>query len=439
MTPTEKRAPPEEIEPGSDARRPLSASELAEWIDDVVQEGVGYVWLEGEVRDLRTSQAGHSYCVLTDGKATISITLFSRVEVPAGVADGVRILVLGHPEFYGPYGRLSIIAEEVHLSGEGELWAKIEKTRQKLAAEGLFDEARKRSLPLLPRAVGVVCGFDAAVKRDILAATEQRFPGYPLVFEEVTVQGDRAVEEITAAMEKLAEDQRVEVIILARGGGSLAELAPFYDEHLCRAIARSPVPVVSAIGHEKDNPLSDLVADARASTPSRAAMEVIPEEARLSGRIDQALDGITMSLERRAESLTTKLGALDPGRVFRDSYLARKELVLSSQSAALAGLGPHARLERERARLEAARIYDLIAGRIAGNQGTLKVLASSLDALSPRSTLQRGFAVVRIASGEIVRYPDQAPAGTDLSVTVAEGMLDAVSRGPTGSNSGGAP
>jgi exodeoxyribonuclease VII large subunit len=431
-----KKLPTEEETPvGSDASHPLSVSELAAWIDDVVEDGIGYIWVQGEVRDLKAYPSGHTYCSLTDGKASVNVAFFSRIELPEGIANGALILVLGHPQFYAPTGRLSVIAEEVHLSGEGELWAMIEKTRQKLDAEGLFDESRKRPLPLLPATVGVVCGFDAAVKRDILAARQQRFPGYPLVFEEVTVQGDRAVSEITAAMERLARNPQVEVIILARGGGSLADLAPFYDENLCRAIAKCPVPVVSAIGHEKDNPLSDLVADARASTPSRAAMEVIPEEFRLRDRIDQALDAISNHTERRLETAYAGLRLLEPYRIFRESHLAPKELYLSTKSAVLAEQAPLVRLERERSRLAAARVFDLISSRVSRDANRLESLSASLDALSPRSALERGFAVLRSQSGEIIRSPNQAPEGTELSVTLARGMLDVISKGE--SRSGG--
>ncbi len=432
MSPPKKQPQLEDLYPGVDASKPLTVSELASLIDEAVKEGVGYVWVEGEVRDFKTYPSGHSYCSLSDGKATVNVAFFSRIELPPDVGDGAHVLIFGRPEFYGPYARLSLVAEEVHLFGEGELWAKIEQTRKKLDAEGLFDDSRKRPLPLLPSAVGVVCGHDAAVKRDILAATDKRFPGYPLVFEEVTIQGDRAVKEIIAAMERLARDRRVDVIILARGGGSLADLAPFFDEDLCRAIARCPVPVVSAIGHEKDNPLSDLVADLRASTPSRAAMEVIPDETALRDRLGQALDAMTSAIERRLEAKLSKLEVLDPGRILKDVYLPRRELILSGFETRLVEFGPKVRLERERSRLEAANVTALMKNRIYREESALEALSRSLDALSPRSTLERGYAVVRTSTGDLVRSARQAPAGTELTVTLAEGILDAVSKGESG-------
>ena len=429
MTSHSLRTTIEQLSPGSSANCPLSVSELASWINEVVREGVGYVWVEGEVRDLKTYPSGHTYCSLADEAATVNVAMFSRIELPEGIKNGTHLLVRGRPEFYGPGGRLSLVAEEVHISGEGELWAKIEKTREKLAADGLFDEERKRPLPLLPATVGVVCGFDAAVKRDILAAVDRRFPGYPLVFEEVPVQGDRAVTEIIQAMERLTADPRVEVIILARGGGSLAELAPFYDESLCRAIARCPVPVVSAIGHEKDNPLSDLVADARASTPSRAAIEVIPDEAELRDRLDRAVDIAYTTVRRRLETAEAKLASLNPTRTFKEAYLARKELVLAALESTMSSRIPEATIERQWARLQSLRVQELFLARIDRAQSSLNSLTASLEALSPRATLKRGFAVVRKVTGEIVRAPLEAPEGTVLSVTLAGGILGVVSRG----------
>ncbi len=435
MAPT--RAVEPDLLPGADPSRPLTVSEVAELIDQAVREEVGEVWVEGEIRDFRFSAAGHAYCTLTDGQAGLNLTIFSRVPKPDGLEDGARVLVLGSPQYYGPYARLSVIVEEVHLSGEGALWARIEKIRQKLASEGLFDEERKRPLPLLPAAVGVVCGFDAAVEHDIRDATEKRFPGYPLVFEKVTVQGERAVPEIVRAMRRLASHPLIEVIILARGGGSLADMMPFYDEGLCRAIAECPVPVVSAIGHEKDNPLTDLVADHRSSTPSRAAMEVIPDERQLRDRLAQAADAIHHSVARRIQLLDSRLALLDPSRTFRDHYLADRLIRLRELRALLAEASPTAALERALARLAEARLGELLGLRLASASASLESLGAALAALGPEATLARGYAVVWDSQGRIVRHPEQAPEGEMLAVRVAGGRLDAVSRGPSrGSDSG---
>ncbi len=417
---------------GTDPSHPLTVSEVAELIDRALREEVGEVWVEGEVRDLRFSAAGHAYCTITDGQAGLNLTIFSRVPRPDGLEDGARVLVLGSPQYYGPYARLSLIVEEVHLAGEGALWARIEKIRQKLAAEGLFDDERKRPLPLLPTAVGVVCGFDAAVEHDIRDATEKRFPGYPLVFERVTVQGERAVSEIVQAMRRLASHPQVEVIILARGGGSLADMMPFYDESLCRAIAECPVPVVSAIGHEKDNPLTDLVADHRSSTPSRAAIEVVPDERQLRDRLAQASDAIHHSVARRVQVLDSRLALLDPSRTLRDLYLAERLIRLRELRALLAEASPTAALERALARLGEARLGEFLGRRLESAAASLESLGAALAALGPEATLARGYAVVWDSQGRIVRHPDQAPAGEELAVRVADGRLYAVSRGPSG-------
>lgn len=433
-------------------QRPFTVTELCDLLNEVLAE-FGWVRVEGEVQGFKLYPTGHRYFTLTDGRSNINVALFnSRHPEIRKLDDGTHVLVEGKLEYYGPHGRLSLIAESIEVLGEGRLWAKIEETKARLQAEGLFDDSRKRPLPLLPKAVGVVCGHEAAVKRDILAQANQRFPGYPIVFEEVTVQGEGAVEQIIEGLTRLQQHPHVEVIILARGGGSLFELAPFFDEKLCRAVAASSVPIVSAIGHEKDQPLTDLVADKRASTPTRAAIEVIPSEHDLRDRLDMALLSIDREIDRALQVKQLALRQLYPGAVWTTAVAAPREAKLFEAKARLAENTPEARIERTRARLAAldpslamlellerfdrrleqdALHLSAFDARVEGVRARLNALSEQLSGLGPHAILARGFSIVRNESdGRIVKDPAQAPPGTPLVITTAGGDFGADSRGP---------
>jgi exodeoxyribonuclease VII large subunit len=454
-----------------DTAKPLSVTELCDLINEALAE-LGEVTVEGEVRGFKGYPSGHRFFNLTDGKANISVALFSSVHPEIGhLDDGTRITVAGRVDYYKPYGRLSFIARQLTIGGEGELWRRIEEVKKRLQEEGLFDESRKRPLPLLPRKVGVICGHEAAVKRDILATAEHRFPGYPIEFAEVTVQGDGAVEAIIAAMARLANTPDIDVIVLARGGGSLSELAPFYDEKLCRAIAACPVPVVSAIGHEKDQPLTDLVADRRASTPTRAAVEVIPSAADLRETLQHAMASLDREIDDILFRASLRAGHLDPTPVFGTEILQIAERRVLHAKAALAENAPAVRIERLLARLaklhpsaplesrfeelghrlgsldptgvfhervEAALLavsdkkngLESFADRLERSRIELEKAAAELSALGPSATLARGYSVVRTQDGRIVRASEDAPRGTLLEITTASDKLLAESKGP---------
>src|SRR5689334_20348704 len=345
------------------------------------------IWVEGEVTELRRHARWASvFLTLKDpGDGTcVGVTMprgqFDGLRLD--LADGERVHVYARPELFEQRGDFRLRALTIERFGVGAHLAALERLKQKLAGEGLFAADRKRRLPLLPRRIGLVTGNDAAAKRDVLTTIQNRFPAANVLVAETYVQGPRAAAEMVSALETVAAAAEVDVVILARGGGGFEDLLPFSDERLVRAVAACAVPVVTAVGHEQDTPLCDLAADARASTPTAAARLVVPDAVELLQRLDRARG----ALSRGAR------GVVERGRQRVEQTHERLR-----RAPALA-------VERKRARLEHS------AGR--------------LRALSPRATLQRGYAIVR--SGDaIVRSADAVAAGETIDVEVAEGRFGA--------------
>jgi len=343
------------------------------------------IWVEGEVTELRRNPRWQSVFFTLkdpDDGACLGVTIArSRFDaLRLDLSEGERVHVFGRPELFEAKGDFRMRALSLERFGLGDHLAALERLKKKLAAEGAFE--RKRPLPFLPRRIGLVTGNDAAAKRDVLATITARFPPARIVVAETYVQGPFAANAMVEALRDVCSAPEVDVIVLARGGGSFQDLLPFSDERLVRAVAACPVPIVSAVGHEQDTPLCDLAADARASTPTAAARLVVPDAADLLGRLGRTRGSLARGargvLEQRRQRL---LHAHD--RLRRAPTLA---------------------VERKRARLEHA------AGR--------------LRALSPRATLQRGYAIVR-AQDEIVRSPAAVSAGDPIDVEVAEGRFGA--------------
>jgi len=342
------------------------------------------VWVEGEITELRRQEQWAAvYFTLKDPETGASLA----VQMKRGIFDGLRLdlqngerlHVYGRPELYEQRGDFHLRALSIERYGLGAHLAALERLKQKLAAEGLFAAARKRPLPRIPRLIGLVTGNDAAAKRDVLTAISARFPPARVVVAETLVQGPKAPAAVAAAISDLVA-RGADVVIVARGGGSFDDLLPFSDERLVRAVAASPVPIVSAVGHEQDTPLLDLAADVRASTPTAAGRLVVPDLAELRARLGRAHEGLERGARRVLERHADRL----------DSSHERLR-----RAPALA-------LERREARLKSAH------GRLL--------------ALSPRATLERGYAIVR-AGESLVREPP--PRGTDLAVEVAGGRFGA--------------
>jgi exodeoxyribonuclease VII large subunit len=367
------------------------------------------VWVEGEVTELRRQERWASvFLTLKDPQDGSCL----GVSMPRGqfdalrleLADGARVHVYGRPELYEARGEFRLRALSLERFGLGDHLAALERLKEKLAGEGLFAAERKRALPFLPRRIGLVTGNDAAAKRDVLTAIATRFPPASIVVAETYVQGPRAAPAVVDALRRLAEVPEVDVIVVARGGGSFEDLLPFSDERLVRAVASCPVPIVTAVGHEQDTPLCDLAADVRASTPSVAGRLVVPDLRELRGRLDVARG----SLERCAR---------------RTFDLERQRLGLSHERL---GRAPGALLDRERARLATTheRLGRAPALLLERRRARLEQAAGKLRTLSPRATLGRGYAIVR-AGGKLVRSAEQVASGDRVAVELGEGGFGA--------------
>jgi exodeoxyribonuclease VII large subunit len=345
------------------------------------------VWVEGEVTELRRHARWQSvFFTLKDPAdgACLGVTILrSRFDaLRIDLTDGDRVHVLGRPDLYEARGDLRMRALSIERFGLGDHLAALERLKQKLAAEGLFVAARKRALPRLPRRIGLVTGNDAAAKRDVLTTITSRLPAARVLVAETYVQGPLAAAAMVDALRELSSAADVDVVVLARGGGSFEDLLPFSDERLVRAVASCPVPVVSAVGHEQDTPLCDLAADARASTPTAAGRLVVPDARELGEQLERARSGLERGTRRSLDS-------------------ARQRLTTAHERLRRA---PALAVERKRARLEHAH------GR--------------LRALSPRATLDRGYAIVRSERG-IVRSATAVAGGDALEVEVADGRFGA--------------
>jgi exodeoxyribonuclease VII large subunit len=368
---------------------------------------LGRVWVEGQIAELNR-RGGTAFLTLRDPIAAVSV----RVICPASVldasqpapAEGARVVIWAKPEFNAAKGSFALAAVQIKAVGIGDLLARLERLRSELAAEGLFASERKRRLPFLPDTVGLICGRDSAAERDVLRNAARRWPAVRFRVEQVAVQGNRASEEIIEALQRLDADRAVQVIIIARGGGSIEDLLPFSAEDLVRAVAGCTTPVVSAIGHEQDVPLLDLVADVRASTPTDAARRAVPDVA-------EQLELISQLRGRARRSVT--------GRLDREaSWLAamRSRPALAS---------PQRELDRRQEQVLALADRGRIAltadlGRRAADVAHLQ---ARIVALSPAATLRRGYAIVQQEAGHVVLRADQVSDGEQLTIRFAEDQL----------------
>jgi exodeoxyribonuclease VII large subunit len=383
--------------------------------------GVGRVAVEGEIHRPSTSRGRWVFFTLRDRAAEIRVAVPRAAAARCPMMDGERACVVGSLEWLNDRGALQLRAEEVTPVGEGAIAAMVAEARRRLTADGLTGRPRRR-LPRLPRRVGVVCGADAAVRRDIESVAAQRFPGYPLEVMECAVSGPGAALAITDALADLAARDGVDVVILARGGGDATALLPWSDEGLCRAVAACPVPVVSAIGHDSDRPLCDEVADLRCGTPSIAAAAVIPDRHVLEAELDATLAGAASRLAVVAGQAGHRLAAVDTGGALSQS-MRRAGDRLSFAHRQLAQIHPRHRVLREAARLAAVDYRLAMGQRLGAATGRLAAEGRHLAALSPHSVLQRGYALARDDAGAVIRRSDQVSVGGAITVELAAGTL----------------
>jgi exodeoxyribonuclease VII large subunit len=376
------------------------AQKLAEWINRL-----GEVWVEGQIAQLtRRPGMATQFLVLRDTDANISLNVTCpRMVLGDDVGEGSRVVLRARPDFYLERGTLSLRATEIRQVGLGELLARLDQLKRLLAAEGLFALDRKRRLPFLPGRIGLITGRASAAERDIVENARRRFAGVAFQIENVATQGPSAANEIVAAVERLDADRAIDVIVIARGGGSIEDLLPFSNESLLRAVSAARTPVVSAIGHETDSPLLDLVADLAASTPTDAARRIVPDVADERARVADLRERARQSIHQRLRAESALMAGL-PERM-RDAVRTR----VVREASDVAAL-------RERARRRARTVVEAGAS-------DLEHVRARVRALSPQSTLDRGYAVVQRADRVVVRDPDEATGR--LRIRVARGEFDA--------------
>jgi len=384
---------------------------------------VGRVAVEGEVVQPGTARSGAVYLTLRDRAAQITVVCPRARLGRCRTVHGERVCVTGTLGYVNERGQLQLFADEVAPVGEGAILAAIADVRRRLSAEGLLDRVR-RPLPILPAAVGVVCGADAAVRADIESVVADRFPGYPVRFAEVAVSGPGAAEAVVGALQDFDARADVEVVILARGGGDPASLLPFSDEELCRAICASATPVVTAIGHERDRPLCDEVADRRCGTPSLAASAVVPDEVALRARLDALMQAVHVSCAHALVASSARLEAVDLHAALRAGERTAVER-LDRAVGRLQLVDLRRRMTDAGRRLAAVDWRAPITRRLAALDGDLSGRRRTLDALDPTRVLSRGYAIVRTADGDVVRSPAQVDEGDELDLEVAEGRVHA--------------
>ncbi|MFJ8755178.1 exodeoxyribonuclease VII large subunit [Streptomyces sp. NPDC102441] len=373
------------------------------WIDRL-----GAVWVEGQITQLsRRPGAGVVFLTLRDPShdISVSVTCFRQVfdRIADVVTEGARVVVLAKPEWYAPRGQLSLRATEIRPVGIGELLVRLEQLKKSLAAEGLFALDRKKPLPFLPQLIGLVSGRASAAERDVLENARRRWPAVRFEVRNTAVQGVHAVNQVVQAVQELDGLPEVDVIVVARGGGSVEDLLPFSDEALIRAVAACRTPVVSAIGHEPDSPLLDLVADLRASTPTDAAKKIVPDVGEELDRVqqlrDRALRTVRGLIDREERGLAHALGR---------SSMERPQRMVDEREAEVEALVGRSR-----------RVLGHLLDRA---DSELSHTRARVVALSPAATLERGYAVLQRPDGHVVRAPADAGApGEELRARVFEG------------------
>jgi exodeoxyribonuclease VII large subunit len=441
---------PQEPTLGGESRDVYTVTRLNQEARDLLELTFPYLWVEGEVSNLSRPPSGHLYFTLKDSASQVRCAMFRNQNrlLRAPPRDGQRILVRAHPSLYTARGDFQLLVEFLEDYGAGELRRAFEQLKQRLLAEGLFDPARKRPLPAFPRRIGVITSPTGAAVRDILHVLGRRFPSIPVLIYPVPVQGAEAASRITQAIGLAGERAECDVLILARGGGSLEDLQAFNEEVVARALAACPIPVVTGIGHEIDFTIADFAADLRAPTPSAAAELVSPDREDWARRLAQLGHRLGRALGRRVARERERLGwlvrRLPPPRRRIQEYtqrvdqlglrlagvtragLARRRSVLAQIGARLERQSPRARLAALRARERQALQRLMLAWRRVAERRRAQVagLARALEAVSPVATLRRGYAILaREEDGAIVRSVGQVATGEGVRARVVDGEL----------------
>jgi len=438
------------------ARRIFTVTELNGAIQDLLTTEFDDIWVSGEISGSKILGSGHCYFTLKDRDAQIRCALFKGTMrfLKFKPQDGVAVLARGRVDVFAPRGEYQIIIEQLEPQGHGALQLAFEQLKKKLGEEGLFDQDRKRALPAFPSRIGIVTSPRGAVLSDMLQILERRFPGLQIRVFPALVQGEGSVDDVVRAIQFFSKSKWPEVLIVARGGGSLEDLWTFNDERVARAIVSCSMPVVSAIGHETDFTISDFVADLRAPTPSAAAELVICTRQelleRLGGNVRRVLQALRLKLallHRRVEqqgaercnmilhrAINRRFQMLDDkdGRM-REALrrlLTTQHLHRTTLEARLRYMDVRPRLERDRSRMNAlqSRLTQLTQGALAGKSRRLEQSVVRLEQLSPLRVLDRGYAIVRRKNGEILKDPAMVMVGSELEIRLAGGILEAESK-----------
>jgi exodeoxyribonuclease VII large subunit len=392
---------------------PATVRVVTEAIKEYVDR-LGPIWIEGEISELNERSGMMAFIRLRDPSVDMSISVMCHKSVIAAAQPlpaNARVVLYAKPSWYTKNGSLSFSAREIRQVGVGELLARLEALKNTLAQEGLFDSERKVALPLLPQKIGLICGRNTDAEKDVVENAKRRWPSVQFEIREVTVQGAAAVSEVSEALRELEADKTVEVIIITRGGGSFEDLLPFSDEGLVRLAASCQTPIVSAIGHEKDSPLLDLVADYRASTPTDAAKRVVPDIAEEIAMITAFKDRARRRLVNLIDLESTRITNFMARPVMKDPMV-----LVSSRGEVIAALKD--------------RSNRSFAARLKLAKEELKQIKARVRALSPQATLDRGYSVVQLSNGEILTDPKRLKAGEQLRMRLAKGEAAATANGP---------
>ena len=392
------------------ADSPVPVRVVSEAIGDYLSR-LGAVWIEGELSEVTIRPGAQMvFMRLRDTSADMSISIMAHksvVEAVQPLPQNARVIMHSKVSWYAKNGSLSFSVKEIRQVGVGELLARLEELKNQLAKEGLFDADRKVELPFLPRAVGVICGRNSDAEKDVVENAKRRFPGVRFEIREVAVQGAAAVVEVSAALRDLEAHPEVDVIIITRGGGSFEDLLPFSDESLVRLAASCETPIVSAIGHEKDSPLLDLVADWRASTPTDAGKRVVPD-----------MNEELLKIQQLTERASRKIHSLIDFEFSRIDQLMDRPVMRE----------PSTMIEtrRDQLRLLLTRSWRSADHAIALGREEINSLMAAVRTLSPQATLDRGYAVVQDENGAIVRSATDLSSGDHLKLLLASGSAPVI-------------
>ncbi|HPF62667.1 MAG TPA: exodeoxyribonuclease VII large subunit [Gemmatimonadales bacterium] len=407
-----------------------TVSRLARTVKQRVEQDFPATWVRGELVGLKRYPSGHLYFGLRDDLAKVDCTIWrsvaARLKTP--LEDGMEVFALGTPSVWEERTALRFnIVQVLPAAAVGTAAQAVERTRQALLADGLLDPGRKRPLPPFPRRIALITSVAGAAVRDVITVARRRWPGIEVVVIGATVQGDAAPAELVAALELLPRIPDVDLCIIGRGGGAKEDLAAFNDEAVCRAIAAAPVPIVSAVGHEVDVTLADLVADVRAATPSQAAEFAIPERAEVARRaasLESALGGAMRTLvTRRQERLDRTRERM--GAALLQRLRQQERRVHAVRVALPAALERHVRRPRERLAALGARLEPAVERRLARARAAVERQAAALHALSPVAVLGRGYAMARDETGRVLRQVADLSAGTRFTLRVSDGEVPA--------------